>query len=430
MIQQPSETAYTPTFFARQPIFTRSSEVWGYEFFYRDRRDAETANISDSHLATLEVAASAFIHPDTGRQQTKFGLITFDERSILEDLPLALPSGMAVIKFAEPDSLSRQLLGALRRLKEEGYRLAVDNFTAEQQYGDLYKLADVLVVDALENDDFDLKRLLAGARRYDADVLAKRVEDRQRYHAVSSMGFDLFGGFFFQKPEIVPGRKLSSNEASRLSLFRILERSEPDFDELARMVETDVSISYRLLSYLNSAAFSFTRKISSIKQAVVILGWNKVRNWLRLIILTDLVPEGKTHEIPYLSAIRGKFLERVALGQGMPEATANEIFLLGLFSLLEPMLDAPMDRILKNVPLDDSIKAALCGDENEHALWLELAACFEKGDWDRLDTLMRELRLEPLEVARDYYESLVWANSFFGFKRRDEAGAAEEKAEE
>lgn len=408
----PSDELYIPTYFARQPVFSEGPTVWGYELLYRDRGDATAATFTDSDAATLQVAASAFIHPEIGRTQPKKLIVNFTPKSILDQVPYALPAEDTVVKFSPPEKKSPELETALQRLRDDGYVLALDCFEATPSLYSLYRLADVLIVDILGKSSSHIQALLQRAPR-DAQLLAKRVQSMESYRLAKDLGFLLFQGYFFKRPEMMPGRKINSNQASRLSLFRLIERSDPDFDGLADTVRTDVSLSYRLLTYLNSAAFSFPEKIRSIKQAVVILGWRKVRNWLRLIILTDLLPSSKPSELPYLSAVRGKFLEQVALKHDQG-GQSSSLFLLGLFSLLDSMLDLPMKEVLSCIPLEDDLRDALDGKSNHYSPWLEISVSFETGNWDNLDILLRKLKLDPLLVARCYYDSLLWANSFFG----------------
>ncbi len=407
-----STELYIPTYFARQPVFCDGPSVWGYELLYRDTGEATTAIFTDSEAATLQVAASAFIHPEIGRTQPKKLIVNFTAKSILDQVPYALPADDTVVKFSPPEQSGPEFLVALQKLKDDGYSLALDCFEATPSLYSLYRLADVLIVDILGKSSSHIQALLQRAPR-DAQLLAKRVQSMESYRLAKDLGFSLFQGYFFKRPEMMPGRKINSNEVSRLNLFRLIERSDPDFDGLADTVRTDVSISYRLLTYLNSAAFSFPEKIRSIKQAVVILGWRKVRNWLRLIILADLLPASKPSELPYLSAVRGKFLEQVALKHDQHNQPGS-LFLLGLFSLLDAMLDMPMKELLACVPLEDDIRDALSGVKNEYSPWLEISLSFETGNWDNLDILLRKLKLDPLLVARCYYDSLLWANSFFG----------------
>lgn len=410
-VDQASEL-YIPTFFARQPVFCEGPTVWGYELLYRDKGDATKAEFSDSEAATLQVAASAFIHPEIGRSQPKKLIVNFTPKSILDQVPYALPAEDTVVKFSPSTTPVPEFEAALKTLRDNGYTLALDCFEATPSLYSLYRLADILIIDVLGKSSSHIQTLLQRAPRQ-GELLAKRVQTMESYLLAKDLGFSLFQGYFFKRPEILPGRKINSNQASRLNLFRLIEKSDPDFDGLADTVRTDVSISYRLLSYLNSAAFSFPEKIRSIKQAVVILGWRKIRNWLRLIILTDLLPSNKPSELSYLSAVRGKFLEQVALKHDR-DGQAGGLFLLGLFSLLDSMLDMPMKAILANVPLEDDIRDALSGEDNVYSPWLDISLSFETGNWDNLDGLLRRLELDPLLVARCYYDSLLWANSFFG----------------
>lgn len=406
------QSIYIETFFARQPIFSARKTVWGYELLYRSSPDDTYAAFDDNDIATLTVISNAIMNMPKGKEHERKILIHFTKGSILRDIPLALPPESTVVEVDESFGHDPEMIAALTRLKNENYHVAVNNFRARASCLKLYRLADIAFVDILGKDFETLKLLTQKAQQLPFMLAAKRVEDMQQFQTVSELGFALFQGFFFEKPQIVPGRKLSSNQISRLMLFKVLEKKDPDFEELAKVIEADVSISYRLLAFINSAAFSFTRKVESIKQALVLLGWKQIRSWLWLVILTDISPEDKTSELPYLSTIRGKFLERCVANHNVQNVKAESLYLLGLFSLLEAMLDQPMDFIAENLPLDDKIKAALCHEQNDYSRWLELARCFETGNWDRMEELVEILGLDPMLVANSYSEALVWAKSF------------------
>jgi len=228
-----------------------------------------------------------------------------------------------------------------------------------------------------------------------------------------SLGFSWFQGFFFQKPEIMPGRKLPSSQITRLKLFQLLEQDDVEIDKLAEVIQADVSISYRLLTLLNSAAFGLPVKIRSIQRAIVMLGMKQLRNWLRVVIFTDMAPKGKTRELSTSSVVRGKFLDNTAKAHGRSAEMGSSLFLLGLFSLLDALLDIPMDQIAENLPLDDDIKAALCGRGGDYADWLNLAKCFENADWTSLDGIIAKHALDPARIAKSYFGALDWANTFF-----------------
>ncbi|BBD09863.1 EAL and HDOD domain-containing protein [Desulfovibrio ferrophilus] len=409
------DTAEAPcflhTYLARQPIFDTRSKVWGYELLFRGGPNAERADISDLDQATLDVAADSTIAAEDFYGSDKKILLNFGEQNILESVPYALPPGQTVIQIPESALASDETIEALRDLVRNGYSIAVDDFEGKVPVGK--DLADLVIIDTLGKSPAELAPILDKAKEAGALMLAKRVEDMETFSMAKELGFPLFQGYFFKRPELVSGKKLTSHQASRFSLLKAIEQKDPDFEALAKDIQTDVSISYRLLTYLNSAAFSFTQPIQSIKQAIVLLGWKQLRSWLRVIVLTDLQPKGKSSELFFIAVQRGKFLELISHSHDQSKADPDSMFLLGLLSLLEAMLEMPMADIVGKLPLAQDLKSALLGEDTDHAKWLELVRAHEKGKWEDLDHLTDKLGLNRLVVAVSYYKSVLWANTFF-----------------
>ncbi|MFW5490150.1 MAG: EAL and HDOD domain-containing protein [Desulfovibrio sp.] len=405
---------YEDIFIARQPIFDGALKLWGYELLYRDSGTAQSADFSDGLAATMEVIANATLCPDSGFDLAKV-MINFPERAILSGMPRALPPASTVIQLSETSEASDILLDCLRKLKFEGYTIAIDDYEARPGRVALVGLADIVIMDISTRPMADVAlfiKELRAARPDGLRFLAKKIEDHDRQRVAKRLGFDFFQGFFFQKPKTVAGRKISTNEITRLRLFDIIEQDEPDFESLAKHIESDVSISYRLLTFLNSAAFSFATEIRSIRQAVVLAGWVQIRNWLRLIILTDLAPSDKTMELVYRSTQRARFLESAAALT--PYSTRkDELFLMGLFSLLEGLLDTEMSAIVDHLPLPADVTGALQGEDNEFYFWLRLLSEIETAAWDQTRDTAVLLGLDPVKIPSIYQESIGWANSFF-----------------
>jgi len=404
-------SCYLHTYFARQPIFDSRSKVWGYELLFRGGPDAERAEMSDLDQATLGVAADSTVAPEDFYGSDKKVLINFGEQNILENVPYALPPGQTVIQIPESALTSEETVTSLRELVRDGYSIAVDDFEGNIEVAG--ELADLVIVDTLGRSAAELGPILDKARKAGTLILAKRVEDMDAFSMAKELGFPLFQGFYFRRPELIAGRKLTSHQASRFNLLKMIEQKDPDFEALAKDIQTDVSISYRLLTYLNSAAFSFTQPIQSIKQAIVLLGWKQLRNWLRVIVLTDLQPKGKSSELFFVAVQRGKFLELIAHSHEQSKIEPDGMFLLGLLSLLEAMLEMPMPEIVGKLPLAPEFKSALLGEDTQLAKWLELVRAHEKGKWEDLDRLTDALGLNRLVVAVSYYKSVLWANTFF-----------------
>jgi c-di-GMP phosphodiesterase len=411
MTGEAPEQYYFPTFLAKQPIFDKQERVWGYELLFRDSAGADFADFTDTDKATLDVAAGAMVSWERILDKTKKVCINFPQKSILDNVPYALPSSQTVVEIAERSLADPEIAQALKSLKLAGYMVAIDGFEGRDTVTAFLGLADVIIVDVLGKKWERVEELLRKAQNHCSLVEAKRIEDQEQFSKAKELGFSLFQGYFFKKPEMISGRKLTAHSASRFRLLKLIEEEDPEVSVISQDLQSDVSISYRLLTFLNSAAFGFPQKITSIKQAIVLLGWKQLRNWLRVIILTDLMPEKKTAELAYLAVQRGRFLQLAA--QEVKGWSPDALFLLGLFSLLEPMLDLSMAEVVEHLPLEEDLKKALCREDVRDRIWLDIVDCFEAGDWEALDPLAESLGLPSIKISIRYYESIVWAGEYF-----------------
>ncbi|NDV22906.1 EAL and HDOD domain-containing protein [Desulfovibrio sp. JC022] len=408
----PKKPLYDKTFFARQPILMPDQSLWGYELLFRNSSEATSANISDSYKATLRVAANLCASPGENLPDNVKLVVNFSHKAIMDKVPYSLPAGKTVVQIPETTPPTPNLIKALKELSQDGFYIAIDDFEARPQGEFLIAYADAIIVDFLSTDENKLKRICDMCREYETKLIAKRVENTDQFNMAQKLGFNFFQGFYFKRPENIKGRKLRSGEIVKLKLLKLIEDPAPDFQALAEALQNDVSISFRLLTLLNSPTFGFTQKITSIKQALVLAGWKMLKNWLRVILLTDLTPKEKSRELPQLATQRAKFLQLLAQNsdKGLP---VDSMFLLGLFSLLGAMFDLPMKELTSYLPLDTEINKALCGEENIYSKYLDLINFFESGDWDNLDFLLGEMNLDPVMVSKSYYDSTRWANGFF-----------------
>ncbi len=406
-----TQKTYETVFVARQPVFDLGLKVWGYHLLYRDSGLAQSAEFPDALEATLRVMAANCIQPWDKRGPGKV-LVNFPEESILVGAPLALPPDNTVAIVDSVERPPRYYLDALKQLRGDGFQIALNLDIPERCSTELAKLCDIVIIDcdAADHDRFrQLCRLAAGCA---AKLLARRIEAQEQFDMAKNMGCTLFQGFFFQRPNTLKLRTITASEAAKLRLFQLLRTSAPDFDALTTTIETDVSISYRLLRMLNSPAFSFVRQITSIRQAVVMLGWRQMQNWLRLILLTDLPASAKAMELAHISVQRARFLELCA-ALTTPPTEGDTLFLLGLFSLLDAMLDSPMREITAHLVMEADLLAALRGEESSYTPWLELLQAMERGDWQRVDLSADALGLLPALIGTQQQKALEWTNNFF-----------------
>ena len=389
---------------ARQPVFDEKRRLWGYELFC-----VGSAETIPSVAISVESSAYACMQQltDSGKKV----IVDFTEKSILENLPYALPPVLAAVKVSEHVGQGASVMELLRRLKSDGYLIIVDGFSADPACAPLYPLADILSMDVRHKGKEALAASLEPARQHTASLLAMRVQDQAQFKICQELGFSLFHGPFFKSPDHITVRKLSSNEILRFNLLQLIEKDEPEIARLAETVQTDATISLRLLAYLNSAAFALSQKIKSIPQAIALLGWRNVKNWLRVILLTDVSQSKDAHELVLLSAQRGLFLELVARDHDFWGFDPESLHLLGIFSLLDALLGVPMTEIVANLPLDNKMKAALCREaNNEYLPLLQLAQCLEEARWADGETLIRQLNLDGARVKAAFQTSVNWSS--------------------
>ena len=400
-------------FFATQPVFNKHQRVWGHELIYRGQDLARYADISDDHFFALERSANAY----ATHLRSKIGgnrmMRSFSERSILHNAPTALDPKGSIVEIPESSEITPELLESLDILKRNEYRVALDDFEGLPGSEALLDRADFVKINIMEKRPQDILKLCNLMPETNPVLVAKNVDYVELFNLAKAMGFSLFQGAFFKKPQIVEGRKLTSTEIARMELFKIIEKGEPDFKALSAAISKDASISYRLLVFLNSAAFSFPTEITSIDHAVVILGWQQIKTWLRIAILNDLAPSPTKTELVKLSSQRSTFFKLAAQRSGYKAHDPDKLFLLGLFSLLEPLMDMPITDLVMNLPVDDGIKAGLCREKNVYSLWIEMASRMESGHWSFLDRILSYLKLDPHAVAKSYYDAHLLTNSFY-----------------
>lgn len=407
MAEQPQSVTVS---LGRRPVFDARRRLWGYDLFCVSGDEAAPSGQSADGGVAVQVAAGAYMGLQQILQRNKKILVPIDERSILDNLPYALPAVMAALKVDEDLLRHGAMFDQLQKFKKEGYQIAIAHFSGDPALESSYRLADIFCLEMRPNPPEALAGIIAAARTFDADLLATRVADEAQVDLCRQLGFTLFEGAFFKTPETLTIRKLSSNEVARFNLLKTIQSDDPDLEAMAEAIQSDAAISFRLLAYLNSAAFGFPQKIKSIQHALSLLGWRKIKNWLRVILLADVNQKSASSELYPLAAQRGKFLELIAESHGFWGFDPESLHLLGLFSLLDTMLGIPMNEIVSFLPLDSKIKSALCRDpNNEYMPLLELAQYLEEGRWAEAEALTTSLNLDSRKVKAAFQAALSWA---------------------
>jgi EAL and modified HD-GYP domain-containing signal transduction protein len=336
-------------------------------------------------------------------------LINYPAALLVQGFPRALPPDMAVVEILETVHPEEEVLNMCRQLKSEGYCLALDDFVGDFGYEPFLELADLIKVDVLHLSWNKLNHLAKDLKKHAAALLAEKVEDLQTFDHCRELGFDLFQGFFFSRPQTVSDKKLSSSQLTQMHLLQELGRSDLDVSRITEIIQGDVSLSYRLLRYINSPGLGLAFTVRSIAHAVSLLGQKRIAIWLRVLVMADMNHTPQAQELLFSSLQRAWLLNIIAREQKSTYLEPDYMFLLGLFSLLDTLLSLPMQKIVDKLSLDPELADTLLGKNTELGMWLDLVKASERGNWQELDFCLEKTGISRQALARAQYQAATWA---------------------
>lgn len=331
---------------------------------------------------------------------------------MLQDAPYLLPKEWAVIEILENVEPTPAVHEACRRLKDCGYLLALDDvILLEDSHRTLLDLVDIVKVDFRGTSSESWVRIARELSPRVPHLLAEKTETREEFQKGLEAGYTLFQGYFFSRPVIIQRKDVPVFKFHALKLIAELNRPDLDMDSVHAVIKRDPALVYKLLRYINSAFFGLRHRVTSIRHALALLGEREIRRWATLSVFSRLTAK-QPNELVKLSLIRGRFLELLADLVGMG-AQKDQLFLMGIFSVMDTLLGRPMDEALEEVPLDEAIKDALLGSMNPHRVLYEIALGYEQAKWDTLTRIGSDLRLDPSELTSRYLQAVEWTERVF-----------------
>lgn len=424
LLQKTSDTVEpepeeTQVIVARQPVFDKNGAIWGYELLYRKPHDVDAADIASGAVATANVIINGFETVRPSLKKTQKVLINFTGDLLETQIITLLPVETCVVEILEDVCPTPAVMEAVIAAKKAGYTIAVDDYVGQKSLEPFLPLADIIKIDVmgLPLKDVAQQMLRLRGNRYKAALLAEKVENEKSAAVCRELGFTLFQGYFFSKPEVVRGKKISPSQAIRMQIFALCVADEVDMRALSDAVQHDPVITARLLRFANSAHFGF-RDIRTVHRALTIVGTIPFMQWLCVNILASLENSQASHDLAYLASQRAKFLEclskELALHNALPaEISVSSLFLMGLFSLLESVTHMPLDELLDGIPLDPNVLTALAGGDSPYVPWLTLMNLYERGKWEESFALARRMHLTEKNLSSAYAEALEWSSAFF-----------------
>jgi c-di-GMP-related signal transduction protein len=398
-------------FVARQPIFDRARQLYAYELLFRSDDVHNQFDGTESGSATTQVIANSLLI--IGLENVACGkraFLNFDYNLLTGGLHSMLPRESVVLEILESVEPSDELIAACRELQQQGYTFALDDFVGHPRVEPLTHIAKIIKVDMRATSRPEQMRLLETYRRRGIAMLAEKVETHEEYEWARNAGYDYFQGYFFARPAVLRAQQIPASKVNCLRLLREMQNAELDYESLQTIISHDVSLSYKLLRYVNSAAFARYGETRSIGHALALLGDDAIRHWVALAALPVLAKD-KPGELVTHSLVRASFCDRLSRLVGLAEH--GQSFLMGLFSLLDALLDVPLEEALHQTGVEPLISGALLGtaaDDDPLRHIYSLVCRYEAADWNAVSASAGKLRARLSCVGQAYSESTLWAH--------------------
>ncbi|MCP5292213.1 MAG: HDOD domain-containing protein [Burkholderiales bacterium] len=404
-------------FLGKQPILDRNQKLIAYELFFRSNERDEKADYSNDLTATANVIVNAYGH--FGIQNIlgdQRGFINVNRELILSDIVELLPSNHVVLELKSTDKFDDELIAKCKELRKRGHQCALDSVvTLNDEIQRILPVINIVKIDVSKLDKENLASLVSQYKRWPVLLLAEKVETPELAKECLALGFEMFQGYYFAKPENISGKRADPGKLSLLKLLQLV-MSDSDIEEIDKEFKRQPGLSYNLLRMVNSAASGLPQKINSIKQSIVLLGRKQLQRWIQLLLYTNensaSGDDGMTNALLQTAATRGKLMELIAAVERPHDKTHQErAFMVGILSLLDTLLGIEMQQIIDKLSIPEDMSNALLGRSGRLGQELKLIEASETNKTEMVKSLLGELgflsqsKLTDLEL-----EALGWVN--------------------
>ncbi len=407
---QESKKLIAEKILARQPILDKHQRTVGYELLFRSSQNKNMFDPSiDGEIATLTVINSLIsvgLHNVVGSNKA---FINFSTELLLDQYYKLLPKEVIIIEILENIQISDKLVKVCKDAKLEGFTIALDDFFFKERIEELIKLTDIIKIDFMETSTEDIKKYAKDFKSKGKLLLAEKIETMAEFYDALNMGFDYFQGFFFSRPQIVSGHDIPAYKIRLVKLMKEIQMGA-DIEKMSDIISQDIALSWKLLKFINSAFFGFRSPISTVKRAAYMLGENELRRWINLIIISEIGIDSPL-ELIVQSTVRAKFAEYIGKDLG-GEELALKAFTVGMFSLIDIILQKPMQEILEQIPLDEEIKKGILTEDTLLGNIMQIIINREILNFNEVRKLLNKINYSFHALQEAYINALIWSNKF------------------
>lgn len=399
-------------YLARQPIFDLNNKTYGYELLFRNNRTQNSYNGMDSDESSANVITNSFFGLETNTILAgKKGFINFTANLIKRGVPKLLPVDEVVVEILEDEIIDDELLEKVKELKSLGYIIALDDYIFDEKQIKLFEMCDIVKVD-FRTSKQAIENTTKMCRRANKIILAEKVESLDEFEYAKSLGCTFMQGYYFAKPVIMTKKAIEPMDRSFINIIGMLNSPNIKISELAEIISVDAALVVKLLKLVNSAYYKSNEPISTVYQALVMIGLEPLKEWIYLIGLKGASVKGND-ELLRLAFMRAHFCKEIALNIPGFEKNANEMHLMGLISLMYIFFGTTLRDMLYELPVSEKIKKGIMGNGDIYSEVYKLCYAYERGAWTMVDICTKNLMLSSEVIGNCYIKCANFIQEFW-----------------
>lgn len=400
------------SYIARQPILDSEQKTVGYELLFRDGPNNTFPDI-DPELATNRLLSEHFLATHYSTIGDKLGFVNFPYQSLVNLVPTLFPKENLVIEILESCEPTAELLAAIKKMSQAGYTIALDDFVPRKEWLPFLPYTSIIKIDIRQYSLKKAQALIERLRPHNITFLAEKVETYEEFELAKQVGFDQFQGYFFSRPQLIRRKQIKPSFLTVVQLCKEIANQDINYDELERLISLDVTLSYKLLTFVN-ASYLIRSEIKSFKQALVYLGEERLRKFISLVAITS-TQDDKPDSLYSLSIQRARFCELLLsdMNTNLDEGLG---FLTGMFSLLDSLFDQPLEELVEKMPIDHMVKSALVTKQGTLGNILSLVKAYENADWMTVIAYRDKLEVSDEKLAKHYDDAIKWTEDLLAIE--------------
>jgi EAL and modified HD-GYP domain-containing signal transduction protein len=400
------------SYIARQPILDSEQKTVGYELLFRDGPNNTFPDI-DPELATNRLLSEHFLATHYSTIGDKLGFVNFPYQSLVNLVPTLFPKENLVIEILESCEPTAELLAAIKKMSQAGYTIALDDFVPRKEWLPFLPYTSIIKIDIRQYSLKKAQALIERLRPHNITFLAEKVETYEEFELAKQVGFDQFQGYFFSRPQLIRRKQIKPSFLTVVQLCKEIANQDINYDELERLISLDVTLSYKLLTFVN-ASYLIRSEIKSFKQALVYLGEERLRKFISLVAITS-TQDDKPDSLYSLSIQRARFCE-LLLSDMKTNLDEGLGFLTGMFSLLDSLFDQPLEELVEKMPIDHMVKSALVTKQGTLGNILSLVKAYENADWMTVIAYRDKLEVSDEKLAKHYDDAIKWTEDLLAIE--------------